>query len=270
MPVADQRRSSAVASVTPTYEHSGSMGLAIPLGILIGLPSTILLAAMYAYVVVYCPVIGYVNLVFLAAFIFGGAVVLNRIAQWGNCRSVVAMTGVGLMLGFAGLYFSWIFFIKALIGEQVSLVGLITSPGPCWQLIAAINAEGWWGPSGIAQWVLVSIEAIGIVAGFTLAGTAAIGERIFCERCSKWCIPFETMHLKKDPVQAASIESNAELLTLPETTDDDFPRYEAHVLQCESCRSMQAIRFYDVSQQMDDGELKVKREEMPGVLVQNN
>ena len=250
------------------YRHSGRQGFAIPLAILIGIPVTIALAAVYAYVVVYCPVVGYVNLLFLGAFVCAGGFMLNRIAKVGKCRSEMTMTAIGLLLGCIGLYFAWVFFIKALIPE-IAVVQLILRPAGFWQIICGINAEGWWGPSGLAQWALVAIEAALIVGGFTLAGLGSIGENIFCEDCGSWCKPFAKLHLKNDPALSAEERprSNLDRLSLPETTDDDYPRYDADVLRCESCQSMQAIRFYNVTQQLDDGELKESREEIPGVLV---
>ena len=253
------------------YQHSGRPGWAIPLTIFIGIPVTISLAAIYAYVVVYCPVIGYVNLLFLGALIFCGGFLLDRIARVGKCRNPAVMTGMGLLLGCIALYASWLFFLGALL-DDVSLLALITNPVGMWNIIGWFNANGWWGPAGLIQWAIVATEAVAIVGGFTLAGRSAIGEDIFCEPCDAWCEPFETMLLKKDPTLPADQRprDNLQILAQPETNNDDFPRYEADVLQCESCQSMQAIRVYDVVKTVDGDEVKIERELRPGVLVQRS
>lgn len=248
------------------YHHSGRKGIAFPLAVLLGVPITIILSALYAYIVVYCPVVGYVNLLFLGGFVTAVGYVIHQIAKIGKCRSDAMMIVIGFLLGCVALYFSWLFFLKALIGD-VRIVTLIFSPAQMWQYIVAINSEGWWGPSGLAQWALVATEALVIIGGLTLAGASSLGEQVFCEQCNVWCKPFEKMHLRKDASSATQPASNLELLGLEETSADDYPRYDADIVQCESCEQMQAIRFYNVRQETDDGELKVKREQIPGVLV---
>ena len=251
------------------YEHSGRKGTALPLAILIGIPAILLLSAVYSYIVVYCPVVGYVNLLFLGGFVLAGGFLIHKIAAWGKCRSEGFMMLIGFLLGCIALYFSWVFFLKALIGE-VSLGELIAHPMDMWHSITAINAMGWWGPKGIAQWALVAVEAVVIVGGLTLAGATSIAELVFCEDCGAWCKPIETTHLRKDPEvdPTAHPSGNLALLGLEEATAEEYPRYDADILQCPSCRAMQAIRFFDVTQKLDDGELKEEREAIPGVLVQ--
>lgn len=250
------------------YHHSGNKGIALPLAILLGIPATIALAAVYAWIVVYCPVVGYVNLLFLGGFVFAGGFVIHKIAEIGKSRSTAAMTLIGLGLGLVALYFSWLFFLKALIGD-VDIIAMMASPMLMWKVIAAVNAEGWWGPTGLAQWAIVTVEAAVIVGGFALAGSNSLDEKVFCEDCNTWCRPFSTMQLKKDLTAPADQrpKTNLDLLALDETSVDDFPRYDADVLQCESCQQMQAIRFFNVSQIKVEGEWKEQREEIPGILV---
>ena len=253
------------------YRHSGKIGLAPILVLVAGIPIIALLSAVYSYLVVWCPVIGYVNILFLGGFIIASGFVLTTIAQLGKSRSPTAMALLGLVCGLVAVYFAWIFFIKALFKDQVAIVDLITNPVAFGKAVYFINQEGWWEPSGLIQWGISAIEAGAIVIGLTMAGWSSIDREVFCEDCGKWCEPFETMRLAPTE-ELLSLNSSQlkpeELLKLEDCTESDFPRFDAEVLQCNTCKQLQAIRFDRVSQVMDDGQLKEKREDIPGALIQ--
>jgi hypothetical protein len=253
------------------YQHSGRLGFAPLLILFLGMPIIALLAAAYSYLVVWCPVIGYVNILFLGGFILASSFVLTTLARIGNSRSPIAMALLGLACGFVAIYSAWLFFVKALFEDQVSLIDLVTNPVAFGNAVYFINQQGWWQPSGLAQWALSAIESGAVLIGLTMAGWSATDREVFCEDCGQWCEPFETMRLA--PTEALlSVSSDQlkpeELLTLEDCTESDFPRFDAEVLQCNRCKGLQAIRFDQVSQVMDDGELKEKREGIPGVLIQ--
>ena len=68
------------------YTHSGRMGFAAPLILIIGLPVIAILAALYSYIVVYCPVVGYVNILFAGGYIFAAGSVISFLGHVGKCR----------------------------------------------------------------------------------------------------------------------------------------------------------------------------------------
>jgi len=178
---------------------------------MLGLPISAILAAIYAYIVVYCPVVGYVNVLFLAGYVYGPAVSISWLASLGKCRNGKILFVLGCLAGLVGLYFSWLFSLKALAGERLpmaDLLGLIISPGAFWELIVDINREGWWGPSGIFQWALCAIEAIAFVFGVGLVAAGSIDREVFCEDCGKWCNQTHTRHLKFTEEYANTFEQN--------------------------------------------------------------
>ena len=253
------------------YQHSGRIGLAPILVLIVGIPIIALLAAVYSYLVVWCPVIGYVNILFLGGFIIASSFVLTTIARIGKSRSPTSMALLGLVCGLVAVYFAWIFFIKALFKDQVEIVDLMANPVALGKAVYFINDEGWWEPSGIVQWILSAIESGAIIIGLTMAGWSSIDREVYCEDCGNWCENFETMRLAptEDLLALNSDQLKPEeLLTLDECTESDFPRFDAEVLQCNSCKQLQAIRFDRVSQVMDDGQLKESRDDVPGVLIQ--
>lgn len=253
------------------YQHSGRIGSAPVLVFLVGIPAIAILAAAYSFLIVWCPVIGYVNVLFLGGFILAGSFVLNTLAKVGKSRSPKSMAMLGFVYGIFAVYFAWLFFLKALFKEQVDLLGLVINPDALIEGITIVNQNGWWEPSGMVQWILSAVEAGAIIVGLTMAGASSIDRDVFCEDCNVWCEPFETMRLKPTEQQLATPAKQLKpetLLTLDECQETDFPRFDAVVLQCASCKQLQAIRFDRVTQVMDEGQLKEKREDIPGVLMQ--
>jgi hypothetical protein len=253
------------------YEHSGKLGFAPALVFLLGVPAIAALAAAYSFLIVWCPVIGYVNVLFLGGFILAGSFVLNTLAKWGKSRSPKSMALLGFVCGIIAVYFAWLFFLKALFKDQVDLLDLVADPGAMIQAIKVVNQQGWWEPSGLIQWALSAIEAGAIIVGLTMAGASSIDREVFCEDCNGWCDTFETLHLTPTDEQLATPAKQLKpetLLVLDECQATDFPRLDAEVLQCASCKRLQAIRFDRVTQVVDDGQLKEKREDIPGVLIQ--
>jgi len=253
------------------YKHSGRMGLSVPAILIVGLPAIVLLSAIYAYIVAYCPIVGWVNAIFLGGYVMGGGIVLAILAKQSKCRNPGMLFWLGFVAGVVGLYSAWVFFVKALAGGEFSTISLATNPAALWGLISAINTNGWWGPSGMAQWALVSIEAIVIVGGIATVTAGAIDRDAFCEECGTWCDQFEKMHLKPTPemlVTSLDKLNHMELLALDDADVTDYPRIDAEVLQCSGCKNTQAIRFKKLSQVQEEGGLKEKSEDIPNLLIQ--
>lgn len=258
------------------YTHSGRLGFAVPVILMAGLPAIAALAALYAYIVVYCPVVGYVNLLFTGGFVIGIGFIVSFLGRLGHCRNRGLMALMGLICGVFALSIAWLFFIKALLGRQgdvVPMLDLILNPSGVAQMVMAINNEGWWEPSGIVQWILSGIEAVLVVGGSTMIAAEAIGSEVFCEDCGKWCDVTDKMLLEPtDAMMAMGIEhvEPEHFLKLAEADETDYPRLDAEVMNCPQCQSLQAIRFQIVSQELDDGELKENREQLPKVLIQRS
>lgn len=253
------------------YEHSGRGGLIVPGALLVGMPVAFILAAVYSYIVVYCPVVGYPNILFLGGLIFGVGFTIGQIAEFTKCRSPFLCGVMGLLAGVATLYFAWGFFIKALVqysgqAPPLPIFDALADPAWMWHTIVGINEEGWWKPSGIAQWILSIIEAGAILIGIPFLAFVGIDREVFCEDCGKWCKPTEKRHLKA-PDDLTEPLSHIAILKLEECTTKDYPRYTAEVLACPACEGMTAIRIQSVTVKIEDGEQKEETADVPGILV---
>ena len=250
------------------------------------------------------------NILFLWGYIFGVAIPLGLVAKTFKCRSTAKLALVSVAVGLMGLYFVWVFFIKALYGANVDLISLILSPGLVWDVACDTCDKGWWdgGPSGIFGWIVASIEAAVLVFGPAYIVTGQIADEVFCESCMTWCEQTGCKSLKITPLlkpdsdSSASVDGQAgkdtgggadspafasdkidpehdnyclpghiELLKLPETDASEFPRVDATVLTCTGCRCTNAIRFDVISRAMDkDGALVQETTMIPGILLKTS
>ena len=290
------------------YQHSGRAGWT-PFGMcLLGIPLAILMAAIYSALVVYVPLIGYVNAIFLGIYLFGLAIPLAKIGRICKCRSTFKLGLLSAIVSAVGVYFSWVFFIAFLSGGEVPIVALnlAMEPRVVWEISCDIIANGWWqnGPSGILEWIVVSIEAAIMIPGVGLIAGSQIDRDVFCEDCGTWCSVTGNRQLSlkellpsaeaDDPEEAAERESvdektktpqqvdgpveaelvmpgHLDLLKLPEAAPTEIPRVSAEVLACTGCKATSAVRFKLVSITIDsDGDPTQTEEDLPGILLQKS
>ncbi len=279
------------------YQHSGRTGYAIPALFLVGIPLAMLVAAIYSYIVVYVPFVGYVNVVFLAGYVCGLGIPLSYMARLFHCRSHGLLLLTSGLISLCGVYFSWVFLLYALFSKSDNpfpLVPVLLSPGIIWEIAKAVIEEGWWGPSGIVEWVIVSIEAVIMVGGVALIAPGKIDNEVYCEDCNTWCQKTgqRQFSLKEGLEQAArSTESNIDstgneaaedaeskidwkmpshldILKLPEAEEDETPRIVAEVLTCTGCQTTTAIRYSMFSVTVgSNSESKEETEYLPGILL---
>ena len=234
------------------YGHSGKLGNSVPLILLLGIPVSVVMAAVYAYLVVYVPLVGYVNILFLGGYVLGTGFVLQKLAKMGKCRNVTVLYLLGGIVGAVGLYAAWVFFFKAMWGEELSAVRLAAAPQDVWELAVVLNAQGWWegGPTGILQWVTAGIETLTFIIGCGWMTAQAIDREVFCEDCNSWCEQTAEQHLKITEEFAATLEieeksdwQHFDILKLPVAEPDEYPRFVGETLKCTGCGETSAIRL---------------------------
>jgi len=280
------------------YQHSGRTGYSMPALLILGTPIAMLAAAIYSYVVVYVPVIGYVNIIFLAGYVFALGFSLGFLAKKFKCRSPGQLFLISGVVGLIGVYFAWVFFLKALVGDQIMLFPLMRSPAGVWELVKFVVKEGWWenGPSGIFEWIIISIEAAIMVGGAALVAQTQIANEVFCEDCNTWCEKtgqknFSIKQCLEQAVESAKSETSTDadstvttepevhwempghldILKLPAAEESEVPRIVAEVLTCTGCQQTNAIRYRTFSMTVDsDGNTKEQLELIPGILMRKS
>lgn len=177
------------------YTHSGKYsapGLLTGLGI--AMVAAIVLAFVYAYSIVYIPIVGYVTFILSAGFGALVGVAAAKGLELGKVRSVGVSIVVVLVAAVIGYYVSWAAWLHALLNKadvEVGFVEIITSPGDMWAAIQAINEAGSWTlkgftPTGGVLWGLWALEAVIILGLGVFVGVAMAASSPFCERCQLW------------------------------------------------------------------------------------
>jgi hypothetical protein len=271
-----------VASPT-RYQPSGKLGRALsitPLAVLIGVP---ILSLVYAYIDVYCPVVGYVTMLFLAGFVFGLALIVALAGYRAKCRNPNFLRFMGLVAGVWGLYFAWAAFEYALLRRSdaeidVGLFSFLTHPGVVWNIAAAINEEGWYSmrnttPSGAFLWSLWGIEAVAAIGVPVIAAPLLFQEEVFCEPCDRWCNSTKGhVHLAptQDPGVLDSIRRGA--VQALESLDRVPKETAAHICvdtwQCPRCQSTSAFRARLVTKVTDKkGKTEEKKVDLSDLML---
>jgi len=245
------------------HTHSGAIGPAlISAPLATGLGAT-LLGLIYAYVVVYTPIAGYISLLFLAGFAIGLFMLVAMSAQWFKCRAPWFMSAVGLFAGAVALYTSWAFFEYALVSRYddtstLTMLDFLTNPAAVWALMVEINADGWYTissatPSGAVLWFFWGIEALVILAAGGLAGMFALTDEVFCERCNTWADDVEPklrVELPADEhaVQQDNVDWMTGLAALPEGA---YPVMRGQLKSCPTCENTTPLKLEVVTAELD-------------------
>ena len=207
------------------YEHSGKFSLmgvvmAILMGSLIGCVGGFL----YAYIILYCPII-YINLLLTVGFgLVMGALCASQLKRY-KVRSDKVAVVVSIVVTTISYYFSWAVWLWALIRRDGGDVGLLDLLGETLQpwlvlaLMARVNAIGAWtlGSSGsaVTGWGLALVwlgEAAIIYGCAVAAGYGAMDKAPFCETCDEWAKTTES-------VVAADVSDMAEFKRRMEAKD---------------------------------------------------
>jgi len=181
------------------YKHSNRVP---PIGLLaggiLGLAAALVGAVIYAYAIVFIPLI-YANV--LCVVLFGALLgyVPARLMRWGKVRSVPVVLASVVVIALAAYYFHWAAWVYALVqqsgrGTDLSLSDLLRDPALLGRVIVTINGEGTWAmsknesaASGFILGVVWLVEA-GIIFGMAIyVALLSQSELPYCERCDHWC-----------------------------------------------------------------------------------
>lgn len=263
------------------YQHSGKLGLGPILLPAAGIPLLLILALIYAYINVYNPIGGYITLLIILGYAFVCGLVIATLLKLGKVRNSRFCFVSAVVGGLLSLYFAWVFFLYVLAHRfdlmEVGVLQLLFNPFAVLSVMNEINKTGWFSikgatPSGIFLWILWLIEA-GIILGVvTLAGSAAVDDEMFCEKCDRWCEVAETKHLKIPPGLASTKASDINPLTFGNLEDADNinarPAIQAERLKCSNCVDYSGWKFKVISTEIDkDGNEKDKTDNIPGIVL---
>lgn len=177
-----------------TYRHSGRIGpLGIPLMVIGGVVSAVVLGAIYAYGLAWIPLI-YAALALTAGLGAGVGLVVGICGKVGNVRNPLMIGIFALLAGLVALATAWSFDATAKFPGEFE--GPILDPELMKAWVEFCYAEGTWGlgKAGAAVsggflacvWLVETLAILGL--SFVVARMIT-GSTPFCEQCMKWTSP---------------------------------------------------------------------------------
>lgn len=246
------------------YQPSGKApfgGIVATLGV--GLGPGILLAVVYAYILVYLP---FVYLRILAPF--GYSVGLGFIISLGLQAGKIRNPAVNLLLvvgiSLISFYFAWTVWVFAVLQhsgtENVAVLDVLASPLTAWKVILQFNETGVWGIkgtmfSGAFLGLIWLLETIIILFGPMLGGLAANAP--FCETCDCWTVETKGVREFKCAVSRDEIKETmrrkdyGRLLSYPRIMNDSV-FYRVNVHGCSKCRLLNVLKLEEVHLKLDE------------------
>lgn len=154
-----------------------------------------LLAFIYTYAILWIPIV-YLNFLCLAGIAFGLGFVASFVIGFGKVRNKILAIILGLFVGLAGIYASWIVWVSYHVNSsafvELSYLDLIKNPSAVWSMIWEINNIGTWtigrsggSVSGMFLTVVWAIEALAMI-GFPIFFAYSKAGEPYLENDDNW------------------------------------------------------------------------------------
>ncbi len=272
-----------MSAVTSQYQHSGAIGSSLIVVPLTGAAASLLLGLAYAYVTVYSPIGGWISILFVLGYAFAVGIATVMAVRGSKCRNTAVAGLLAGLVSLAALYSAWVYFLFVLLRRGnmpllwTDLPTLFTSPVLLWNMLQAVNQNGWFemfgGPvTGGMLWVFWLVEAAIIVGMITIFGMNAISDEVFCERCRAWTDTGEMLRLavpeKLEELQSLAAGNLEGLYALEPVPLLEYPRMQVETKQCSVCRNMVTCKVKAMSQETDkQGNHVEKAKDLTGHLI---
>ena len=248
------------------YRHSGQFSAAgLFVALLASLIAAIILGAVYAYVVLYSPLI---YLSFFATVAFGFAVgwVAGYLLRWAHVRNERLTIAIAVVVALLALHSSWVFWIYALVQKATSSIApfnpaeLAFRPDRLWFLIRRINEVGVWSIGHVGGsmqkgdavhgpwlWSVWMIEAT-IILFLSISISVKMGTTLpYCETCRRWCGLGKRL-FSTPPGEPAILKERLEskdftyLISLgPDKKPLPSNWFEVFLHSCDRCQALHAL-----------------------------
>lgn len=255
-------------STATHYRHSNRVSILLfPIALAICGTISLLGAVVYAYCMVYVPV---VQLAFLLPLIYGAGMgaLLAFVLQRLKVRSALLGTGVAFLFAAGSYFLSWLpwtyaTFVRA--EADVSVLDVLFPPTLI-EMIVAIYENGAWSigtgsstpVSGVMLGICWALEALFVPGAAPLTAYTVASGGVFCEGCGSWC------HAQRDVMRLPAAAQGAvaprldaqDLTVLAETPraqpyDNPFLRVDLH--RCQSCGATNTLSLSMVTRTQQNG-----------------
>lgn len=254
------------------YRHSGKFPISsIVFTLATGLVGAAVLAAVYAYLILYIPLAGWVSFILTGGFGFLVGMVMAAALKWGRVRSMPIAATLCVIVSLFALYVAWGVWLYAIIqrdGYEVGLLEVLLAPMAMWETVVEINAYGAWTlnnftPTGLVLWLIWAAEGA-IVVGLTLfAGLKGIALP-FCEECHCWCNRTDGV-LTTSPGDPAQTRQHLEkhdmsyFEQLGPMSESATTWFQSDICACPQCAKMHTLSVSDCTLTVDkNGKASIK------------
>lgn len=177
-----------------TYRHSGRIGpLGIPLMLIGGAITAVVLGAIYAYGLAWIPLI-YAALALTAGLGAGIGLVVGICGKVGKVRNPMVVGLFGLLAGLIGLATAWSFDATAKFPDGFD--GPILNPEFMELYVKECYTNGTWGlgkaggaVKGVFLGIVWAIEALAVLGLSFVVARMITTSLPFCEQCMNWTSP---------------------------------------------------------------------------------
>jgi hypothetical protein len=266
------------------YKPSGRLGTSLFIVPIVALIGTLLASVAYAYVTVYCPIAGYVSILFVGGYAFALAFTVAFAGYVSKCRNPALLHLAGFLTGLFGVYCSWAAFVYVLVARQgdilpdgMIILDMYLLPQAIWEITLEVNKNGWYEirggtPTGIALWIMWGIEALVIVGLPTLLATMKIDGVVFCEDCRCWCKATEKAARLSLPANIEELDAlrQGDIATLAQlqTVAGEDPHLAIDTQKCPKCSETGAFQTKLVQYEVDkEGKVKEQTADVTELLL---
>jgi hypothetical protein len=189
-------------ALSTPWKESGVFSPVIFAAPLVTFAVSIPLAAIYALINIYVPIVGVVTIFALAGFAFICGFAGGAVMGGGRSRNTLVSLAVSVVGALLALYSLWVFFLFFLMRQaeqDPSLLAMFLSPGALWEVMGSVASTGWFEikgstPSGLLLWLFWLAEAA-IFVGVCAFASVGAGAVVWCEACGldmPGSVPLET------------------------------------------------------------------------------
>ncbi len=263
------------------YQHSGAIGTSLLLVPVAGIFASLVCGLAYAYASLHNPLVW---LAVILVFVYGFAVgwVVAAAVKVSKCRNTKVAGVVAILVGLFAFYSAWAFFLFVFLRSNIPLPWtefptFLMSPLAQWQMVLAINNNGWFEvfastPTGLVLWAMWTCEAFIIVAMIGAMGAGSISDEVFCERCRIWADDGDTVYLaapeEMEELQRLAAGDLDSLSTLDPVAASECPRVQVDTKFCSRCGDMSTCQIKAVMVQQDsEGKLSESAKELTEHLL---
>lgn len=260
------------------YKHSGKFSSSkLFLYVSLSILSCILVALIYSLIGKYNPFI-YIQAIvtfFLVALL---GIINSDFLLRSKVRNNFISINYSLVIGFATLYFSWMFWIYAIFDYKYSLLDVFLSSPRLLDFIVELPNSYFISVysskiTGNTLLILWFLEAIFIIGGITYYTNKDLLHRVFCEYCENWCKIDQVFDLENkaeiDTIKRVMEAKNFSYLKDSSNKPNNSTLFiRLYIRKCSNCSNINTLTVSEVNSKTDSrGEFFEKEKEIISNLL---